>query len=405
MLGVEFDELVYKFSDGRSVFVEKVSIIDEGDDLIRDDKLKNGLRVRVIDENGEECVDWNPKTVNAKRKSSIDRYLPFLTRVGASKWHHDHTGETYDYNEIVEAYRDHLPESIRSGLWGDIPEPLLEITDRVDCRLIETQRLLVIKEDHEERYYRHNKDKRSTLAIMEKAQSLRTIISNEINSYAAFSQSLDRTFPRRVIQDSIQGEAEDLTAKLAELDQKRNNLMKAGILDTEVDVQVALPTGSIDQALARVLQTYAVDTQRKLETLDPLLARIDLFKDLIGQRFTTKNVLVDREHGFHVQNSKGEISLDKLSSGEQHQLVLFFELLFEIKENSLILIDEPELSLHVAWQKKFIGDLLNIITLNSFDVILATHSPQLISHWEDLVVELGDVFEGSNSARESDKEE
>ncbi|ESZ11562.1 hypothetical protein X737_29425 [Mesorhizobium sp. L48C026A00] len=69
-------------------------------------------------------------------------------------------------------------------------------------------------------------------------------------------------------------------------------------------------------------------------------------------------------------------------------------MLFEIRRNSLILIDEPELSLHVAWQKKFIGDLLSIIELNKFDVLLATHSPQLIGRWNDLVVELGDVYEG-----------
>jgi predicted ATP-binding protein involved in virulence len=87
------------------------------------------------------------------------------------------------------------------------------------------------------------------------------------------------------------------------------------------------------------------------------------------------------------------VPLEKLSSGEQHQLVLFFELLFELKENALILIDEPELSLHVAWQKKFLSDLNRIIELNQFDVILATHSPQLVARWNHLVVELGDVDE------------
>lgn len=46
-----------------------------------------------------------------------------------------------------------------------------------------------------------------------------------------------------------------------------------------------------------------------------------------------------------------------------------------------------------AWQKKFVSDLNRIIELNQFDVILATHSPQLVSRWNDLVVELGDVDE------------
>ena len=97
-----------------------------------------------------------------------------------------------------------------------------------------------------------------------------------------------------------------------------------------------------------------------------------------------------------------KVPIEALSSGEQHQLVLFFELLFEIKENALILIDEPELSLHVAWQKKFVGDLMKIIDLNQFDVILATHSPQLISRWTDLVVELGNIYDDDGRDGEAD---
>ena len=115
--------------------------------------------------------------------------------------------------------------------------------------------------------------------------------------------------------------------------------------------------------------------------------RVQLFKELIDERFRHKTTIVDREAGFRVQFRDHDVPLDRLSSGEQHQLVLFFELLFELKENALILIDEPELSLHVSWQRKFIPDLQRIIALNKFDVVLATHSPQLVGHWADLVVE------------------
>ena len=139
-----------------------------------------------------------------------------------------------------------------------------------------------------------------------------------------------------------------------------------------------------------MLSVYADDTRSKLSSLSTLLARIQLFKELISQRFVSKIVSVSKQ-GFEVNYHNKKVPLEKLSSGEQHQLVLFFELLFELKENALILIDEPELSLHVAWQKKFISDLKKIIALNRFDVILATHSPQLIGRWNNLVVELGEV--------------
>jgi predicted ATP-binding protein involved in virulence len=112
------------------------------------------------------------------------------------------------------------------------------------------------------------------------------------------------------------------------------------------------------------LSIYADDNDRKLASLFGLLQKITLFKELIDERFDTKKVRINKTSGIEVSDKKRKIPIEALSSGEQHQLVLFFELLFEIKSNALILIDEPELSLHVAWQKKFIGDLMKIIDLN-----------------------------------------
>jgi predicted ATP-binding protein involved in virulence len=54
-----------------------------------------------------------------------------------------------------------------------------------------------------------------------------------------------------------------------------------------------------------------------------------------------------------------------------------------------VLIDEPEMSLHVAWQQLFVRHLAAIVRLSKFDSIIATHSPQIISDRWDLTVELG----------------
>jgi predicted ATP-binding protein involved in virulence len=77
-----------------------------------------------------------------------------------------------------------------------------------------------------------------------------------------------------------------------------------------------------------------------------------------------------------------------LSSGEQHELVILYELLFRVSKNSIILIDEPEISLHVAWQDEFLKDLGQMAELSQFNALVATHSPQIISDRWDLTVEL-----------------
>ncbi len=82
------------------------------------------------------------------------------------------------------------------------------------------------------------------------------------------------------------------------------------------------------------------------------------------------------------------IPLSSLSSGEQHELVLLYELLFNAETGSLILIDEPEISLHLAWQVNFLRDLQEVSKLTTSDVIIATHSPEIIHDRWDLTVGL-----------------
>lgn len=387
----KFVRASYRFSNGIFIQIDKSTPESQQDEV----SPASAFVLKIYTDDIGKPTEWSPRLFDSKRALQVERYLPFLTRIGSAKWRHDHSGETYSLPEIMETFADSLPNHIRDSAYGKKPEILNDILQQINCRLIETQRLLILPDDLDEPYYRPTRRPQSTLAISRKALALKEIISREINAYATLSQSLDRSFPRRVISQPTIFAQENLRTQLADLDVKRDELMDAGILDTEADEPVALPEGTLEPAIARVLSVYAEDTKKKLASLSNILAKIKLFKQLIDQRFVTKDVRISRENGIDVFFKEKKIPLGSMSSGEQHQIVLFFELLFEIKKNSLILIDEPELSLHVAWQKKFIADLIKIIDVNEFDVILATHSPQLIGRWNELVVELGDVDDGS----------
>ncbi|UYO55692.1 AAA family ATPase [Rhodopseudomonas palustris] len=384
---LKFGTVKYTFQSGRQVVVRRDK---SGDDNDVSAKLGVVFHIFIPD---HKPIQWKPGASadqRMMRAASIERYVSFLTRRGPNRFVHDITGEIYTFFEAVETFGNYFPPSYRKQVYGDEPLALQGLISNVDCHLIETQRLLILRDDPEPY---HAREQRSSLAISKKAQTLKTIVARELTAYAALSQSLDRSFPKRVIdidQTAILA-PEDLKTRLADLEKKRASLMEAGILDSEADTPVTLPEGPLADAIARVLSVYANDTTQKLDSLSKLQARIELFIELISQRFSTKSVLVSKELGFSISSHGGNVPLDQLSSGEQHQLVLFFELLFELRENALILIDEPELSLHVAWQKKFIADLNRIIALNQFDVILATHSPTLVSRWTELVVELGKV--------------
>lgn len=87
--------------------------------------------------------------------------------------------------------------------------------------------------------------------------------------------------------------------------------------------------------------------------------------------------------------------MDSLSSGEQNQVIIYYDMIFKSKENTVILIDEPEISLHVAWQKSFLSAVGKIQKINKpINVLIATHSPTIINTRWDLS---HDLFEMSGA--------
>lgn len=77
------------------------------------------------------------------------------------------------------------------------------------------------------------------------------------------------------------------------------------------------------------------------------------------------------------RNSLGkEFDITGLSSGEKQLFLRALSLKFLDVNNSVILIDEPEISLHPQWQKKIIDMYINIGVNNQ--IIIATHSPHVI---------------------------
>ncbi len=155
--------------------------------------------------------------------------------------------------------------------------------------------------------------------------------------------------------------------------------------------QAAHGRTELDDTEARVLALYVDDTEKKLRALADLARRVRSLLGSLNGKYRPKRLSVDRDDGLVAETDSGvRVPLDSLSSGEQHELVLHYDLLFGVRANTIVLIDEPELSLHVSWQKRFLPDLLDFAKLSSFDAIVATHSPYIIGERDDLMVGLSD---------------
>jgi len=263
-----------------------------------------------------------------------------------------------------------------------LPRWIGALEDSINVELIETQRLSAPKSLH------------GSGAVVESyANELAARIGTALTDYAARSQELDRTFPVRLLQQAevVPLPAEELRSRLGELETRRTRLATLGFLDPERNL-ADIPQ-AIEPSKLGVLTIYVRDMEEKLRGFDDLAARIELFTTILNDRFSYKRVSVHRDHGFLFTGANGEpLPLAALSSGEQHEVVLLYDLLFRVKPDSLILIDEPEISLHVTWQQEFVNDLEKVVKLSGVDVLLATHSPEVIGeHWDWTVALKGPV--------------
>ncbi len=123
----------------------------------------------------------------------------------------------------------------------------------------------------------------------------------------------------------------------------------------------------------------------------PFLKFIGMFDffNFINERILFKRMTYTHEGIVFLSDGGQEVPIWTLSSGEQHLLMLYYKLLFEIEPDTLVMIDEPELSMNVVWQRNFLKDLQRITELRKFDVLIATHSPQIIHDKWDWMVPLG----------------
>ena len=349
-----------------------------------------------IIENGKETVFDSFENTDeyqdiVKRFLKGYRPFPFLERINESTWYDRKRETKLNLEEVIAEYGTIIFRRYsREYLEDDIPQPVQDILASMDVRLIAADRLTVAK--RVERQYGEDNikiERRVNLIAKDLSQKIR----DTIQQYAQLSQAKDRTFPLRAIKQSSPLTVDEIKSKMIELESKRKEFVDTGILEEEQDdIGIHDLLDAITESNRQNLSLYAIDTEEKLNALSSLSSSINLFRNLIDKNFNNKRIVFNKDYGFRfvATYSDSTILPQSLSSGEQHELVMFYDLIFNASENTLILIDEPELSLHIKWQLDYVDELLQIISATKFSAVLATHSPQIIHDKWDLTVSLSE---------------
>ena len=140
--------------------------------------------------------------------------------------------------------------------------------------------------------------------------------------------------------------------------------------------------------VAQVLRSFLDGQRARLNALDVLYKKMHKFVSITNAYLADKQIELDITKGLSIRVPSGELDPTLLSSGEQHLLLLFLNVVASSEESRFFIIDEPELSLNVKWQRQLVDSLLELTGDSECQFLLATHSIELLSKHSDCVVKL-----------------
>lgn len=357
-----------------------------------------------------KSVEINKNTFRDNKKkfnNILKNELPYIRKVKNNLWIDTRDDEVITTYEMLERYSYLFPEDIVNV---KLDNNLLQLLER-DVFFVDADRLNNINVNENNQEYS---------AINKLSKSIRQLMADVKEKQYAISMDQSSNFPEKVM--SLLSEDIDIDVsktiskivKITKFDREYNENEIFGNLNLNPNIIGKLRNEQIydNKAFLMVLSSYLDDIIQRIDTCSELAERINLFKESVNSLLQFKNIDIHPLFGLIVEKKKdksqsdketidrkkiksfnnGDFSINLLSSGEKHLIILLGDLIFNTKYGSVVLIDEPEISLHAAWQKKLLGLIEKISKINNFNVLIATHSFTLINGNWDNTIELAELI-------------
>lgn len=179
---------------------------------------------------------------------------------------------------------------------------------------------------------------------------------------------------------------------LQDFNQDLDSYIYLGLLRTDEKIDLSSTVESTNRR--DYLKAYLEKNRGNTQPFKEISAKFSMLKKFFDARNEdTGKRLSFTQDGLKIytENNSGkiqEISLSHLSSGEKHDFIMLYKLIFSTKPYSLVLIDEPEISLHITWQEEYLDNLIEICGNNMLQALVATHSPNIINGHFELMAEI-----------------
>lgn len=170
-----------------------------------------------------------------------------------------------------------------------------------------------------------------------------------------------------------------LTSEYTDLSEKTRKFqqeMSQRIIDRIKEFKLDQSSGDVGAAIL-VLD----EVRREIESIEAynnkIMQPVEVVRELVARIFKHSGIRLGKT--FNFGDAAGAVNSDALSAGEKQMLSFIAYNAFY--EDTVFIIDEPELSLHVDWQRQLFAILRSQQSSNQF--IIATHSPFIYSKFPD----------------------
>ena len=186
-----------------------------------------------------------------------------------------------------------------------------------------------------------------------------------------------------ILSELFEGVAGDKSPELSDRDLRvEHQLVVDYLKEQNIPIKFSLDTFNSRYSQDSYLRRVVNDIQEIKNEIDATLGPEREFRDVLQSMFReNKRFIVDDGSGpsgndIRVEIDGSNIPLESLSSGEQQLIHLLLETL--AAADSTIMIDEPEISMHVDWQQRLVSSMRRINP--NCQILLATHSPEIMAN-------------------------
>ena len=166
--------------------------------------------------------------------------------------------------------------------------------------------------------------------------------------------------------------------------------------DSYLDIRLEKLQSDYDYYLSDLVKelTERINSNSSItkKELDKINERKNLFIRLVNECFseTGKELSNDSTKLVFIKDNAIGIYPKELSSGEKQLLIILLTVLLERGEEYILMLDEPEISMHISWQYKLIDMILQLNP--NVQILLITHSPMIFSDgWGDKAIHMEDI--------------